>query len=102
VKVSRLLRLLSAASLILLIVLFPPFPASADQISWTKIYEENFEDGSADCWSLDTGWGVELDGTVQLPGCLTWSDVISKYNTYVSSQATWTDVINCYTAYVTP
>jgi len=48
------------------------------------------------------GEGVFRIGTVQLSGCLTWSDVISKYNTYVGNQATWTDVINCYTAYVTP
>jgi len=33
-------------------------------------------------------------------GCSTWSDVIGKYNSYVSGQATWTDVINCYNEYV--
>jgi uncharacterized repeat protein (TIGR01451 family) len=32
-------------------------------------------------------------------GCSTWSDVIAKYNSYVSGQATWTDVINCYNEY---
>jgi hypothetical protein len=37
VKVPRLLRLLSAALLILLIVLLPPIPASADQASWTDV-----------------------------------------------------------------
>jgi hypothetical protein len=46
------------------------------------------------------GEGVFRIGTVQLPECLTWSDVISKYNHYVSGTASWTDVINCYTAYV--
>lgn len=61
VKVPRLLRLLSAVSLILLIFLFPPFPASADQISWQTLYSENFEDGTADCWGLDTRWQVEQD-----------------------------------------
>jgi len=53
-------------------------------------------------YAASEGEGVFRIGDVQLPGCLTWSDVISKYNKYVSSQATWTDVINCYTAYVTP
>ena len=46
------------------------------------------------------GEGVFRIGTVQIPGCLIWSDVISKYNNYVSSQASWTDVINCYNNYV--
>jgi len=33
-------------------------------------------------------------------GCSTWTDVISKYNSYVSGQAMWNDVINCYNQYV--
>jgi uncharacterized repeat protein (TIGR01451 family) len=33
-------------------------------------------------------------------GCSTWSDVISKYNSYVSNQAGWSDVISCYNEYV--
>jgi len=46
--------------------------------------------------------GVKKDVTVigeAQPGCSTWSDVIGKYNSYVSGQATWTDVINCYNEY---
>jgi len=34
--------------------------------------------------------------------CSTWTDVISKYNLYVSGQALWSDVITCYNQYVTP
>jgi hypothetical protein len=33
-------------------------------------------------------------------GCSAWTDVISKYNAYVSGQATWNDVITCYNEYV--
>jgi hypothetical protein len=42
---------------------------------------------------------VTVIGEVQ-PGCSTWTDVITKYNDYVSGSATWTDVINCYNEYV--
>lgn len=31
--------------------------------------------------------------------CSTWTDVISKYNAYVSGQAVWDDVIVCYQQY---
>lgn len=34
--------------------------------------------------------------------CSTWTDVIAKYNTYVSDQGTWDDVITCYTQYTSP
>jgi hypothetical protein len=34
--------------------------------------------------------------------CSTWSDVITKYNAYVSGQALWNDVITCYTEYTSP
>jgi hypothetical protein len=32
--------------------------------------------------------------------CDNWSDVIDKYNNYVSGQAVWADVIECYNQYV--
>jgi uncharacterized repeat protein (TIGR01451 family) len=32
-------------------------------------------------------------------GCSTWSDVITKYNSYVSGSTSWNDVIACYTKY---
>jgi uncharacterized delta-60 repeat protein len=35
-------------------------------------------------------------------GCSTWTDVISKYNLYVSGQASWNNVIECYNQYVSP
>ena len=31
--------------------------------------------------------------------CATWSEVISKYNDYVSGKTLWDDVIACYTEY---
>lgn len=64
--------------------------------------------------------GLKADGTVVAVGdndsgqcnlfdwnllnseCSTWSDVISKYNAYVSGQASWSDVIQCYQQYVSP
>jgi hypothetical protein len=35
-------------------------------------------------------------------GCSAWTDVIGKYNAYVSGSASWTDVIECYNQYVSP
>jgi hypothetical protein len=32
--------------------------------------------------------------------CSAWSDVIAKYNEYVSGLAAWSDVIDCYNGYV--
>jgi hypothetical protein len=32
--------------------------------------------------------------------CSTWTDVIEKYDTYVSGTTSWTDVIACYSQYV--
>jgi len=34
--------------------------------------------------------------------CSTWTDVIGKYNAYVSGSASWTDVIDSYNQYVSP
>jgi len=36
---------------------------------------------------------------VQTATCSAWSDVISKYSSYVSGLAMWSDVITCYTQY---
>jgi hypothetical protein len=44
-------------------------------------------------------WPVRV-GQDQPSECSTWTDVISKYNTYVSGQAQWNDVITCYQGYV--
>jgi len=44
-------------------------------------------------------WPVRAGQAVPT-GCSTWTDVITKYNSYVSGSATWTDVINCYNEYV--
>jgi hypothetical protein len=35
-----------------------------------------------------------------LNSCSEWSDVIEKYNSYVSGLAAWSDVIDCYNGYV--
>jgi len=43
-------------------------------------------------------WPVR-GGQIQPAGCSTWSDVITKYNAYVSGQASWNDVITCYNEY---
>jgi hypothetical protein len=43
-------------------------------------------------------WPVR-GGQIQPAGCSTWSDVIGKYNAYVSGQASWNDVITCYNEY---
>jgi len=34
--------------------------------------------------------------------CSAWSDVIAKYQEYVSGQADWSEVITCYNQYVSP
>jgi hypothetical protein len=41
-----------------------------------------------------------LGGQAGSQECVTWTDVISKYNAYVSGQDVWTDVITCYNEYV--
>lgn len=46
-------------------------------------------------------WPVRA-GQVQPSTCSTWTDVISKYNAYVSGQVEWNDVIVCYNQYLTP
>jgi hypothetical protein len=46
-------------------------------------------------------WPVR-GGQVEPTGCSTWSNVIGKYNAYVSGQATWSDVMNCYNQYASP
>ena len=46
--------------------------------------------------------GVNFTAASFQEECSTWSDVIGKYNAYVSGQAQWSDVINCYNQYVSP
>jgi hypothetical protein len=46
-------------------------------------------------------WPVR-SGQDQPSECSTWTDVISKYNSYVSGQAVWNEVIACYTQYTSP
>jgi hypothetical protein len=51
-------------------------------------------------------FAVGTYGMILYPGkqstCSTWSDVIGKYNAYVSGSASWTDVIDCYNQYISP
>jgi len=49
-------------------------------------------------YNLNFVWPVRT-GQPAPSGCSTWTDVITKYNSYVSGSATWTDVINCYGEY---
>jgi hypothetical protein len=56
-------------------------------------------DGKSYNTYYDYVWPVR-GGQIQPAGCSTWSDVIAKYNSYVSGQATWNDVITCYNEYV--
>jgi hypothetical protein len=55
---------------------------------------------------LDEVWDIFAqrinDMRPQNCDCSSWSEVISKYNTYVSGQAEWNDVIECYNQYVSP
>ena len=49
---------------------------------------------------LDTdGDGI---GDICDTSCSTWTDVIAKYNSYVSGQTSWTGVITCYNQYASP
>jgi len=49
--------------------------------------------------------GITFTSTAYVPliccdcGCISWDDVIAKYNQYVSGTATWSEVITCYTVY---
>jgi hypothetical protein len=42
---------------------------------------------------------VTQEGT-QSSGCLSWEDVIQKYQYYVNDETTWQEVITCYNTYV--
>jgi len=43
-------------------------------------------------------WPVR-NGQIQIPKCLSWEDVIQKYQDYVSGEINWGDVIACYQEY---
>jgi len=43
--------------------------------------------------------GDGIGDACEITPCSIWSDVIAKYNNYVSGQAAWGDVINCYNQY---
>jgi M6 family metalloprotease-like protein len=47
----------------------------------------------------DKTFTITQEGIVE---CSNWSDVIAKYNSYVSGQVSWSDVIDCYTKYSAP
>jgi hypothetical protein len=73
-----------------------------DGLAWRSRTEHHMWDGGGGSDEKSYGyyvWPVRSGQTGPL-GCSTWSDVIGKYNSYVSGQATWTDVINCYNEYV--
>ena len=59
------------------------------------VYSDNKSKSFSAIWPVRSG---EIPST----GCLIWTDVISKYNSYVSGQADWSEVITCYNQYVSP
>jgi peptidoglycan/xylan/chitin deacetylase (PgdA/CDA1 family) len=90
--------------------------STADNLTYTKTYPDvsNFalqynslcinagtDLGLTRDYIGNSKWGANWDiGAYEWqPSCSTWTDVISKYNSYVSGQASWTDVIACYNQY---
>jgi len=78
-------------------------------------YTEIIPPGWLDAYAYDindngdiVGRGIDANGVVKgflatlMSVCLNWTDVIGKYNAYVSGSATWNDVITCYTEYTSP
>ena len=59
---------------------------------WDGVVSYNYKPNYCYMWPV-------RGGQIQPAGCSTWSDVIGKYNTYVSGQASWNDVITCYGEY---
>jgi hypothetical protein len=60
------------------------------------------KDGYSDYEEVQAGSDPLDPNSIPVSSCSTWSDVINKYNNYVTDQATWTDVISCYNQYVSP
>jgi hypothetical protein len=80
---------------------------SPDGIIWTMRSSETTELLSGVTYGAGTFVAVGAYGTILQSDpegtelqCSTWSDVISKYQSYVSGQASWMDVITCYQEYV--
>ncbi|MCX5886125.1 MAG: hypothetical protein NT096_09490 [Proteobacteria bacterium] len=91
---------------------------STDGINWAKFSNNPILSPDAGTWEgnaiqnpfvIKDGvyykmWYTDKDAKTGIgyafsPECSTWSDVISKYQAYVSGQATWNDVITCYQQY---
>jgi len=91
---------------------------STDGINWAKFSNNPILSPDAGTWEgndiqnpfviKDGGyykmWYTDMNAKTGIgyafsPECSTWSDVISKYQAYVSGQATWNDVITCYQQY---
>jgi hypothetical protein len=60
------------------------------------------KDGYSDYEEVQAGSDPLDPNSIPGSSCSTWSDVINKYNNYVTDQSTWTDVISCYNQYVSP
>ena len=90
---------------------------ATSNVSWITITSGNSGTGNGLVnYLVSANSGSQRIGTMTIGGqtftvsqegstsseCSTWSDVITKYNAYVSGQATWTDVITCYNQYASP
>ncbi|MBN1954796.1 MAG: hypothetical protein JW900_07075 [Anaerolineae bacterium] len=49
--------------LLLVMVVSPALPQDTRAQAWTTLFQDDFEDGNADDWQLETGWGVETEGS---------------------------------------
>jgi len=56
---------LTLLSLLLLVMIASsPLPQTTQaQEDWITLFQDNFEEGNADDWALESGWGVELKGS---------------------------------------
>ncbi|MGA9351566.1 MAG: family 16 glycoside hydrolase [Anaerolineae bacterium] len=63
-KTLKLFGSIWLLSLLLLAITPASFPkAIRAQTSWTTLFADDFEDGDANDWQLNTGWEVELEGS---------------------------------------
>jgi len=68
-------------------------------------YDINYQNSTNKLVVSEVGSFYDLaDGgieTVDLNGCISWHDVIDKYDAYVNGQTAWSEVITCYIEYTT-
>ena len=63
-RTSKLFGPIWLLSLLLLAITPVSFPkAIRAETGWTTLFVDDFEDGNANDWQLNTGWEVELEGS---------------------------------------